>query len=129
MRFLWGECKYLERVWCSLDYIIQDYYDEKTNTYVFKEDNKYIRLVVFNFDLNVDACIDASNIKALNIGKLSCSLGAGRINKEDTIDYGVGIVLNKQVGDLVNIGDTLFTLYKKNSNNITLNISEYYEIN
>ena len=27
-------------------------------------------------------------INALNIGKLSCSLGAGRINKEDIIDYG-----------------------------------------
>ena len=112
----------------SLDEI-KKYYDEKINTYVFKEDNKYIRLVVFNFDLNIDACIDASNIKALNIGKLSCSLGAGRINKEDTIDYGVGIILNKQVGDLVNIGDTLFTLYKKNNDNINLNISEYYEIN
>ena len=69
------------------------------------------------------------NIKALNIGKLSCSLGAGRINKEDTIDYGVGIILNKQVGDSVNIGDTLFTLYKKNNDNTKLNISDYYEIN
>ena len=56
----------------SLDEI-KKYYDEKINTYVFKEDNKYIRLVVFNFDLNIDACIDASNIKALNINALNIS--------------------------------------------------------
>ena len=84
---------------------------------------------IFRQEIKSDKAGVITNIKALNIGKLSCSLGAGRINKEDTIDYGVGIILNKQVGDVINIGDTLFTLYKKNSNNITLNISEYYEIN
>ena len=83
----------------------------------------------FKQEIKSDKTGVITNIKALNIGKLSCSLGAGRINKEDTIDYGVGIILNKQVGDVVNIGDTLFTLYKKNNDNINLNISEYYEIN
>ena len=67
-------------------------------------------------------------INALNIGKLSCSLGAGRESKEDKIDYTVGIVLNKLVGEEVNIGDTLFTLYKKDDNFVTLNIDDYYEI-
>ena len=56
---------------------------------------------------------EVKSINALNIGKLSCSLGAGRINKEDLIDHSVGIVLNKLVGDKVSVGDTLFTLYKK----------------
>lgn len=51
---------------------IEKYYDEKINTYVFKEDDKYIDLVIFNFDLkinsNIDACgIDAYNIKANHI--------------------------------------------------------------
>ena len=41
------------------------------------------------------------------IGELSMALGAGRMNAEDTIDYSVGIVLNKKVGDYVNEGDTL----------------------
>ena len=56
------------------------------------------------------------NIDALGIGKLSLSLGAGRESKEDKIDYTVGIVLNKLVGDKVNVGDTLMTLYIHNSN-------------
>ena len=46
---------------------IQKYYDKETNTYVFKENDGYIGLVVFNFDLDVKANIDAMNINALNI--------------------------------------------------------------
>ena len=69
------------------------------------------------------------SINALNIGKLSCSLGAGRINKEDEIDHTVGIILNKLVGESVEIGDTLFTLYKKDNNEININLEDYYEIN
>ena len=34
-------------------------------------------------------------------------LGAGRATKEDTIDMGVGIVLNKKVGEFVNMGDVV----------------------
>lgn len=69
------------------------------------------------------------SINALNIGKLSCNLGAGRESKEDKIDYTVGIVLNKLVGDKVNTNDTLFTLYKKDDNLVKINIDDYYEIN
>ena len=46
---------------------IQKYYDEKTNTYVFKENNEYISLVKFNFDLHVEANIKARNITACDI--------------------------------------------------------------
>ena len=40
---------------------IEKYYDKETNTYVFEED------IVLNFDLNVDADIDAMNIRAYDI--------------------------------------------------------------
>ena len=69
------------------------------------------------------------SINALNIGKLSCNLGAGRVSKEDKIDYTVGIVLNKLVGEEVKFGDTLFTLYKKDDNIVDINIDDYNEIN
>ncbi|MGB4985038.1 MAG: pyrimidine-nucleoside phosphorylase, partial [Erysipelotrichaceae bacterium] len=39
-----------------------------------------------------------SDINALSLGKLACDIGAGRKTKEDDINYGVGIVLNKSVG-------------------------------
>lgn len=50
-------------------------------------------------------------IDAYKIGILSRNLGAGRITKEDKIDYTVGIVLNKFLGALINKGDILCYLY------------------
>lgn len=46
---------------------IKKYYDKESNTYIFKEDNKYIDSVIFNFDLNVDANIEVNDIHAQNI--------------------------------------------------------------
>ena len=52
-----------------------------------------------------------TNIDAYKLGTLSMSLGAGRKNKEDNLDYGAGIIINKNINDYVNKGDTLMTLY------------------
>ncbi|MDD5984641.1 MAG: pyrimidine-nucleoside phosphorylase, partial [Turicibacter sp.] len=46
-------------------------------------------------------------IDALSIGIAAMKLGAGRATKEDTIDMGVGVVLNKKVGEAINQGDVL----------------------
>ena len=53
-------------------------------------------------------------INAEDIGKVACGLGAGRIKKEDNIDYSVGIVLNKKVSDFVLKGDVLGFVYANN---------------
>lgn len=50
-------------------------------------------------------------IKAENIGKAACMLGAGRVKKEDSIDMSAGIVLNHKVGDYVEKEEILATLY------------------
>ena len=50
-------------------------------------------------------------ISAIELGKLSVSLGAGRVSKEDAIDYGVGIELLVQVGDIIKKGDSLAKIY------------------
>ena len=46
---------------------IEKYYNKETNTYVFNENGKYIDLVVFDFDLNVEANIKALDINAYDI--------------------------------------------------------------
>lgn len=51
------------------------------------------------------------NINALELGKLSLALGAGKVNKNDVIDYTVGIKLEKLVGESVKKGDKIATLY------------------
>lgn len=52
-----------------------------------------------------------TSIEADKVGKASMILGAGRQVKEDFIDPYAGIVLNKKVGDIVNEGEVLGTLY------------------
>lgn len=50
-------------------------------------------------------------INALELGKVSLELGAGKKNIQDKIDYTVGISLKKMVGDKVKKGDILAILY------------------
>lgn len=45
------------------------------------------------------------------VGMASVLLGAGRISKEDGIDHGAGIMINKKPGDAVEKGESLATLY------------------
>lgn len=45
------------------------------------------------------------------IGNASVLLGAGRIRKEDTIDFAAGIVMHKKLGDMVRSGDAICTFY------------------
>ena len=50
-------------------------------------------------------------INALELGKLSLKLGAGKENINDKIDYTVGIELKKLVGDEVRKGEVIANLY------------------
>ena len=48
-----------------------------------------------------------SKINSEELGILSMKLGGGRKKKEDKINYAVGIIMDKKVGDYVKIGDSL----------------------
>ena len=52
-----------------------------------------------------------TEIIANEIGVASMMLGAGRQTKEDVIDLGVGIVLNKKVGEHVEKGENFLTIH------------------
>ena len=54
---------------------------------------------------------EIKRIDALEVGRLSVELGAGRKTKEDKVDHSVGIKLNKLLGEQVKKGDVLATLY------------------
>ena len=51
------------------------------------------------------------HIESEEIGIVSMLLGGGRETKESKIDLAVGLVLHKKVGDKVNIGDSIATIY------------------
>ncbi len=55
-------------------------------------------------------------LDAQEIGKASMDLGAGRKKKEDSIDFSVGIVLEKKIGDKVENGDVLTYIHANDEN-------------
>ena len=52
-----------------------------------------------------------SQVHARLIGEASVSLGAGRAKKNDPIDHAVGIVIHHKVGDILQRGEPLYTIY------------------
>ena len=59
-------------------------------------------------------------INAEEIGKVACNLGAGRIKKEDNIDYAVGIELDKKVGTKVQKGEILGKIYANDTTKLEI---------
>lgn len=57
-----------------------------------------------------------SRMVADEIGVASMILGAGRATKEDVIDLAVGLVLHKKVGDKVEEGESILTIYSNREN-------------
>ncbi|MBU3181667.1 pyrimidine-nucleoside phosphorylase [Clostridium psychrophilum] len=57
-----------------------------------------------------------SNMVADQIGIAAMLLGAGRATKADKIDLAVGLMLRKKVGDKVEKGETLITIYSNREN-------------
>lgn len=70
------------------------------------------------------------SLNALSLGIVSMKLGGGRMVKEDSIDYSVGLVLNKKIGDFVNKNDVLLKVYTNTGLSKELEDSIYnaYEI-
>lgn len=50
-------------------------------------------------------------ISAYEVGMAALELGAGRERKGDSIDYAVGIMVHKKVGDAVKHGEPIFTIH------------------
>ncbi len=55
-------------------------------------------------------------INALDVGIASMKLGGGRESMKDVIDMGVGVVLNKKIGDKVKAGEVLAYIHANDKN-------------
>ena len=90
---------------------------------LFKEAGEVIELTYQN-----DEIVYIESIDAEEIGIASVMLGAGRQKREDDIDHSVGIVLNKKVGDTLQNGDLIATVYAngKNTNEAVKKILDAY---
>ena len=65
----------------------------------------------YKFDIKSKKDGYLTKLDALEIGKFSMHLGAGREKLDDNIDYGAGIVIHKNINDKVKKGDVIMTLY------------------
>jgi pyrimidine-nucleoside phosphorylase len=52
-----------------------------------------------------------SQVHARMIGEASVALGAGRARKGDPVDHAVGFIIHHKVGEQVEMGDPLYTIY------------------
>lgn len=77
----------------------------------FVEHPEKLLTAKYTFELPAEKTGYVSRIAANEIGIAAMLLGAGRKTKEDTIDHAVGILLHKKVGDAVEKGESLLTIY------------------
>ncbi|GGI65115.1 pyrimidine-nucleoside phosphorylase [Enterococcus alcedinis] len=71
-----------------------------------------------------------TKLVANELGIAAMMLGAGRRTKDDAIDYAVGLKLHKKIGDHVEAGEALVTIYSNTSNvaEVTALIEQNIEI-
>ena len=81
-----------------------------------KGDITKLKVSPYTIDIKSDKDGIIKDINAHDIAVLASILGCFRQNKDEKLDYGVGIVLKKNLGDYVNQGDILCTLYVKDVN-------------
>ncbi|URZ88424.1 pyrimidine-nucleoside phosphorylase [Floricoccus penangensis] len=67
-----------------------------------------------SYEFKADLSGYIETLPADKLGILAMKAGAGRATKSDKIDFDAGIVLNKKIGDQIEEGDTIFTIYYNN---------------
>lgn len=65
----------------------------------------------YTFEVEAETSGFVEEIGSEAMGIASSMLGAGRQTKDDVIDLAVGLMLNKKVGDSVEAGESLVTIY------------------
>lgn len=81
---------------------------------------------VFSIKSNKSGYIN--NIDALKLGEIAKKIGAGRTTLEDKIDYEVGLVLSKKVGDYTEKDEELLKVYLKDKDISINEILDCYKI-
>lgn len=67
-------------------------------------------------------------IHTMKLGEIIRAIGAGRYQKEDSIDYGVGMILTKKVGDFVMENEEILKIYLNQKDMTIGSILECFEI-
>ena len=82
----------------------------------FVDDPETLPIAAYKMTVTSERAGFLSQVHAQTIGETAVDLGAGRAKKTDKIDPSVGILVHIKVGDQIDKGGLLFTIYSKNSN-------------
>lgn len=88
-------------------------------------ENLKVEAKIYNIKANKSGTL--KSINAINVAKLCQSIGAGRKNKDESIDYNAGVVIRKNINEKIKEGDILATVYT-NIDNQEFNIEKIFEI-
>ena len=77
----------------------------------FVDDPLVLKQPLYSRDIAAPKDGYLTRCNASEVGNVSCILGAGRITKEDKIDSSAGIMVYKKLGDHVDTGEVMATLY------------------
>ncbi|EUJ18485.1 pyrimidine-nucleoside phosphorylase [Listeria grandensis FSL F6-0971] len=89
----------------------KDFLDNQGGDGSIVDDPSKLPQAQFKIDVPAKESGVVAEIVADEIGIAAMLLGAGRATKEDEIDLAVGIMLRKKVGDKVEAGEPLVTIY------------------
>ena len=89
---------------------------------------KDMKLSNYSVEVKAKGSGTIKDIDALGVGKFSCGLGAGRVNKEDDIDYGVGVIFSKGIDSHIEEGEVLARIYVKEGYVEEENFNQYVVI-
>lgn len=77
----------------------------------YLENTKKFKLAKYKIPVTIKKSGYVKSINVEKLGNISCFLGAGRLKKEDEIDYQVGIIIKKKVGDKIEKNENLAFVY------------------
>jgi pyrimidine-nucleoside phosphorylase len=80
------------------------------------------------FSIKSDKAGYINKIDALKLGEIAKQIGAGRNTLEDKIDYEVGLVLTKKVGDFVEKEEEIIKVYLKDKDVSITQILDCFKI-
>lgn len=89
----------------------KEFVEKQDGNPAYVEDLSNFKLSEYKYDLICEKSGYVKRLDALLIGEAAKELGAGRESKEDRIDLGAGIILNKKIDDQVQKDEVLASIY------------------
>ncbi len=108
----------LEKIWdgAALEKFKQNIELQKGNPRICEKPEMLLEKKILQIPLTAEKDGFISEVNAKAVGEAVCALGGGRVQVKDTIDYAVGFSGTKKLGDKVQKGESLGTIFCRTEN-------------